>query len=109
MLREKDVFDISEVHLGIIESNGNISVLKKPNKSEVTVEDLNLNKNIPPLAYPIVIEGMVYKNVLAKLNLTEDWLNQQISNLGVKNINEIFFASVNENKEFSPPSNLLSR
>ncbi|WP_346886193.1 DUF421 domain-containing protein [Clostridium sp. UBA4395] len=100
MLREKDIFDINDVHLGIIEPNGNISVLKKINKTEVTVEDLNLTKNTSTLSYPVIIEGVVYKDVLAKLNLTEDWLKKQLDNIGVKNTKEIFFASVNTNKEF---------
>lgn len=100
MLREKDVFDINDVYLGIIESNGNISVLKKPNKSEVTLEDMKLSKNTSSLSYPIIIEGVIYKNVLSKLNLTEDWLNNQLNSLGIKNIEEVFFASVNTKKEF---------
>lgn len=100
MLREKDVFDINDVHLGIVESNGNMSVLKKPNKTEVTMEDMNLNKDTASLSYPIIIEGVVYKTVLEKLNLTEEWLKQQLTNIGVKSEEEIFFASVNSNKEF---------
>jgi uncharacterized membrane protein YcaP (DUF421 family) len=100
MLREKDVFDINDVHLGIIEASGNISVLKKTNKSEVTVEDMNLTRAHPSLTYPVIIEGVVYDNVLAKLNLTENWLNQQLNYLKIKDIDEIFFASINEKREF---------
>jgi uncharacterized membrane protein YcaP (DUF421 family) len=100
MLREKDVFDINDVHLGIVESNGKMSVLKKTNKTEVTLEDMNLNKSTSSLSYPLIIEGVVYKTVLAKLNLTEEWLNQQLTNIGVKSAEEIFFASVNTKNEF---------
>lgn len=100
MLREKDVFDISDVYLGIIESNGNISVLKNPNKTEVTLEDMNLTKSTSSLSYPVIIEGIVYKNVLTKLNLTEDWLSKQLANIGVKSPDEIFFASINTKKQF---------
>ena len=100
MLREKDVFDINDVHLGIVEANGNMSIIKKPGKTEVTLEDLNLTKDAYGISYPVIIDGVVEKNVLAKLNLTEDWLNQQLSNLGVKNAMEVFFATVNEKNEF---------
>lgn len=100
MLREKDVFDINDVHLGIIEASGNFSVLKKLNKTEVTIEDMNLTRAHPSLSYPVIIEGVVYKSVLEKLNLTENWLNQQLNYLKIKNIDEIFFASINEKKEF---------
>lgn len=100
MLREKDIFNINDVHVGIVESNGNISVLKKPSKTEVTMEDLNLHKGTSSLFYPVIIEGVVYKNVIMKLNLTEEWLNQQLINIGVKSAEEVFFASVNTKNEF---------
>lgn len=99
MLREKNVFDISDVHLGIVEPNGNISVLKKASKAEVTLEDLNLSKSSSTLSYAVIIDGVVYNNVLKKLNLSEEWLNQQLTNLGVQNVSEIFYASVNTKKE----------
>jgi uncharacterized membrane protein YcaP (DUF421 family) len=99
MLREKDVFDINDVHLGIIEASGNISVLKKPGKTEVTIEDLSLQKSTSSLSYPVIIDGVVYKNVLMKLNLTEEWMNQQLDKAGVKSVDEVFFASVNTKNE----------
>lgn len=99
MLREKDVFDISDVHLGIIESNGNISVLKKANKTELTVEDLNLPKSTFSLSYTVIIDGVLYNDVLKKLHLSEDWLKQQLTNMGVENLSEIFYASINTKNE----------
>lgn len=99
MLREKEVFDISDVLLGIVESNGNISILKKPNKSEVTIEDMNLTKKEASIAYPVVIDGMIYSDTLSKLNLSGAWLKEHLSKLGINSIEEIFFATVNERKE----------
>lgn len=99
MLREKEVFDISDVHLGIIEPNGNMSVLKKPNRTEVTIEDLKLSKSTSSLSYTIIIDGVVYNDVLIKLNLSEDWLRRQLTNLGVNDTSGIFYASVNTKKE----------
>lgn len=99
MLREKDVFDVNDVEIGIIEPNGNISVLKKPNKAEITIEDLNLQKSAASLSYPVIIEGVVYKNVITELGLSEEWIDKQLSNIGIKSPKEVFFASVNTNKE----------
>lgn len=99
MLREKDVFDISEVHLGIIEANGRISVLKKDSKDSVTREDMNLPKKSEVISYPIIVEGKIYTEVLEKLKLSEAWLWEQLKNMNIKNIEEIFFASINNKKE----------
>lgn len=99
MLREKDVFDISNVHLGIIEANGKLSILKEDIKATVTIEDLNLNKKAPSISYPVIVDGILYEDVLKKLKLNKHWLNQQLSNANVKNIEEVFFASVNDKME----------
>ncbi|MBC2724759.1 MAG: DUF421 domain-containing protein, partial [Desulfosporosinus sp.] len=40
MLREKDIFDVKDVRLGIIEANGKLSVLKQDLKLSVTLEDM---------------------------------------------------------------------
>lgn len=72
MMRQQSIFDISEIHLGIIESNGKRSVLKKDSKSAVTMEDMELTKN---------------------------WLYFQLKKLNVESIHEVFFASVNEKRE----------
>jgi len=97
MLREKDVFDISNVYLGIIEANGRISILKKDSKTMVTLEDMNLKKKSAAISYPIIIEGKIYVDVLEKLNLSELWLREQLSDINI--MEEVFFASVNDKKE----------
>lgn len=99
MLREKDVFDINEVHIAIIEANGGLSLLKKPDKSPVTIEDMYLTKKSPSLSYPVIVDGKEYTEVLAKLNLSSDWLKGQLSSIGIENMKEVFFASVNTNNE----------
>jgi uncharacterized membrane protein YcaP (DUF421 family) len=98
MLREKDVFNISEVHLAIIESSGNLSVIKNANNSQVTIEDINTVKKSSSLSVPVIIEGTVHTKVLQHFNITEEWLHQQLLVLGI-NISDVFFASINTNKE----------
>lgn len=99
MLREKDVFDIKDVHLGIIEANGKISILKNNNKAAVTLEDMDLSRKAAIISYPIIIEGKIYFEVLKKLNLSESWLRNQLSALNINEIEDIFFASVNDKNE----------
>lgn len=99
MLREKDIFDISDVHIGIVEANGVLSVLKKDSKAAVTIEDMYLIKKSSSLSFPVIVDGVVYENVLAKLNLSDSWLQQQLSNLNIKTSKDVFFASVNTKNE----------
>ena len=99
MLREKDIFDISEVETAIIEASGNVSVLKKPEKSYVTREDMKISMKTSTITYPIIIEGTIYSQVLNFLNLNEAWLMEQLKNQKINNIQDVFFASINQNHE----------
>ncbi|MDG5853761.1 DUF421 domain-containing protein [Clostridium beijerinckii] len=99
MIREQGMFDIKDVYLGIIEANGKLSILKQPSKENITIEDMKLEKKNSSLSYPVIIDGKVYEDVLAKLELSNDWLHEELRKLDVKNLDEVFFASVNIKKE----------
>ncbi|WP_432664370.1 DUF421 domain-containing protein [Wukongibacter baidiensis] len=94
-LREKDIFDISEVETAIIEATGNLSVLKKAQKNPVTLEDMGILRASSPIAFPIIMDGTIYSNVLKKFNLNEAWLYQELSHQGISNIERVFYASIN--------------
>lgn len=99
MLRNKDIFDINEVQTAIIEGSGSLSVLKKYEKSAVAREDLDLIRKKSIISYPIIIEGKIFKDPLNSLGLDEKWLRHELTLQGITEIQEIFFASINDNKE----------
>jgi len=99
MLRENDIFDASDVQLGIIESNGKLTVYKSPNKGNVTVEDLGIKKTNEGISYPVIIEGKIYSTVLKDLNLNSTWLKNELSKQDISNIEQVFYASVSKDKK----------
>ncbi|MDF2613306.1 MAG: hypothetical protein K0S71_1092 [Clostridia bacterium] len=99
LLREKDVFDINEVETAIIEASGNLSVLKKPKKNTVTLEDMKIAKKTSSIAFPVIIEGKVYTDVLIHLGLDEAWLRKELRQQEIYDMNNVFFASLNNNHE----------
>ncbi|HAQ06769.1 MAG TPA: DUF421 domain-containing protein [Bacillus bacterium] len=100
MLREKDVFDVSAVQVGILESNGKLTVFKKAEKSSVAVEDLQITKKSDDFAFPLIIDGVIYKEVLQQLKLDESWLVEKLAEKSIYDVSEVFFASINEQKSF---------
>ncbi|WP_078547571.1 DUF421 domain-containing protein [Litchfieldia alkalitelluris] len=98
MLREQGVFDSSDVELALIEANGNLSVHKKAEKNNVTIEDLKLQKKHVGIAYPVLVEGKIYTKILNQFNLDDKWLLQQFNKKGLKP-EDIFFASLTANHE----------
>lgn len=99
MLRQKNVFDINEVETAVIEANGTMSVLKKPQKQTVTLADMDIHSTLSTLALPVIVEGTIYKDVLNNLDLNETWLKQELMNQGVQNIYDVFYASINRNHQ----------
>ncbi|WP_018931861.1 DUF421 domain-containing protein [Gracilibacillus lacisalsi] len=95
MLRDKGVFDVNEVEIAIIEANGSLSVLKKPEKNPVTAEDLQINQPTSKISYPVIVEGVVHSKVLEARNLNEEWLQAELRNKGITNPKDVFFASIN--------------
>lgn len=56
-LRQKDVFDISQVEDAVVETNGSLSVMLKPEYSPVTPEQLNLKVKDDGMPVVIVMDG----------------------------------------------------
>ncbi|MFV8828896.1 DUF421 domain-containing protein [Alkalihalobacterium sp. APHAB7] len=74
-MREKDVFNIEEVLFAIIEPNGNLTVLKKPQYRHVTKQDLNLPAPAETkLPIELIMDGEIIEENLVENNLSNHWL-----------------------------------
>ncbi|ANE47697.1 hypothetical protein SY83_17000 [Paenibacillus swuensis] len=82
LLRQKDIFSIREVAYAVLETNGNLSVLKKSFYDGVTRSDLNLPEQETHIAYSLIEDGEINKEELAKIGKTKEWLLQELSSLG---------------------------
>lgn len=96
MLREKEVFDLSIVQLGIIEANGRLSLFKYAGEAPVVKKDLDLTEVDHQISLPVIMEGKIDTTTLEHLNKDEAWLREELSKMQVK-LNQVFFASINEN------------
>ena len=69
-LRQKDVFDISQVQYAIVETNGQISVLLKAEHDTITREDLKLEAEPQGYKCPVVIDGKIIEQDFTVCNMT---------------------------------------
>jgi uncharacterized membrane protein YcaP (DUF421 family) len=99
MLREKDIFDLKEVDTAIIEASGNLSVYKKAEKQDVKIEDMGLVPTAPGMAYTLIADGQLYPEVLYAFRLDEKWLQNELQERRIPRIEDVFFASINEEQE----------
>lgn len=70
LLREKDVFDITEVELAVFEPTGKLSVLKKAEFLPLTASRLGHKVTPNRVLVPVVLEGELQEKSLAKLGFS---------------------------------------
>lgn len=94
LLRNKDVFDLKEVEFAILEPNGQLSVLKKSEYKNLTPKDMNIKIPASKLSLDVIYDGIIVKENLLRLNKDEKWLLGQLKVQGVRDISEVFFATL---------------
>jgi uncharacterized membrane protein YcaP (DUF421 family) len=61
-LRQKDIFDIEDVEFAVIETNGTLSVLLKPDKRNSTPSNYDKPEKDNGMPCPVVIDGKIISN-----------------------------------------------
>ena len=73
-LRQQGIFNIEDVGFAIVETNGKLSVLKKPEKDIPTAEELGIKTNDKGLEVVVISDGEISKYSLKICGLNRDWL-----------------------------------
>jgi uncharacterized membrane protein YcaP (DUF421 family) len=95
LLRNKEVFDLNQVDFAIIEPNGQISVLKKPQYQNLTPKDMNISVSSTGVSTELIYDGIVIEENLRQLNKDRTWLMDQLKMQGIKDPAEVFLVTLN--------------
>lgn len=94
LLRDKDVFKLSDVEYAVFENNGQLSIMKKSEVQPVTPKDLGLVV-IPELEPRIlIIDGHVMEKSLKATGYTKEWLLSQVQAQGASDFRDVFLAQI---------------
>lgn len=96
MLRQQGIFSIKEVKYGILESSGQLSVMRNEQTSAVTAEMLSITPHEEALSHLLVDEGRIQKQALKFINKDEQWLLSLLAEKGYQDINKIYYAEWSE-------------
>lgn len=94
-LREKDIFNVYDVALASVETDGELTVLLKANKQTVTAGDLNIAKSYNGLMIDIIIDGRIMYNDLKRTSYDERWVREQLKSHNISDLEEVFYAGLN--------------
>ncbi|WP_431089008.1 DUF421 domain-containing protein [Paenibacillus sp. 8b26] len=95
-LRGKNIFNIQDVQYAVLELNGSISVLPKPDRMPVTRKDLHLDvRSKQTFPIELVMDGNIVEANLKQNDITTEWLHSQIKKKGlsIENINYAVISS----------------
>lgn len=98
LIRQQNVFSILEVDYAILEPNGTLSILKKPQYQGTQKSDLSIDAASQPfIPIEVITDGKIlYKN-LKEIGFNIEWLMNQLSNAGINSAEEVFYAEVQPN------------
>lgn len=88
-LRQKDVSDISEVAYAILESNGQISIVKKAAQREATAADLGLTPEERGMMHLLVCDGRINRRNMTLAGWDEARLFRELTRRKVE-ISDVF-------------------
>lgn len=94
LLRSKDIFNLKEVAYAILEPNGDISVLKKPEYLPLTPKDMNITVKPSGISTEMIYDGIVIEENLRQLNKDKKWLLEQLKIQGIKDPSEVFLLTL---------------
>lgn len=86
-------FDISEIDYALMEVNGKISFLAKPNYQPPTNKSLKVKEKRKGLCINIIIDGQIINKALKECHKKEEWLIHKLKEKGFK-INEVLLATI---------------
>ncbi len=92
-LRNQGIFDISTVEFAVMESDGQLSVLLKPEYRPATVQDLGLRPQGGGMSAQLIYDGQVMEENLKVAGVDQAWLAKQLQEQGINNASEVFLAS----------------
>lgn len=105
--RIQGYFDLSDISLAIMESNGKISILPSTAAKPVSVEDLKDSELVTRKKQPaapcinIIMDGVVLYDNLKRSGNNDVWLKNELGKQGISNPNEVFLATVDPNNKLN--------
>ncbi|MFJ7698481.1 DUF421 domain-containing protein [Lysinibacillus fusiformis] len=95
LIRQYQIFSITEIDFAILEPDGRLSILKKPEYQGTQKSDLKIYPS-PPTYLPteIITDGKLLPKNLLEVGKSRDWLKNELSRANIKEIEEVFYAEI---------------
>lgn len=93
-IRQQNVFNVADVEFAILETGGQVSVLKKADRQPVTPRDLKIQVQYSGIPTELIVDGVVIEQNLKQVNLDQKWLKQELAKLGLTDPKQVMYGAL---------------
>ena len=98
--RNNGVFDVEQINYALMEANGKLSILLKPEYQNVTIKDMNLKQEKNGLVANVIIDKKIMKDSLKSIKKDEKWLLKQLKVQGTP-LKKVLLGTVDINEKLT--------
>ncbi|KHF40018.1 DUF421 domain-containing protein [Halalkalibacter okhensis] len=93
-LRSKNIFDLTEVEVALLEPDGTLSTLRKAEFQFVQKKDLHIQVSRAKLTTEIIVDGLLLPQNLEQRRKDLAWVQAQLDKKGIKNLKQLSYAAI---------------
>lgn len=98
-LRLKNYPSISDIEYAVLEANGDLSVIPKPEKAPPTRKDMNITTSSQVMPMVLISDGKLYENNLKLLGKEESYLKKELARAKITDYTQVFLCFFDENRQ----------
>lgn len=77
-LRGNNIVNLGDVEYAILETNGQVTVIQKPDKRNTIVSDFDITPEYEGIPYDLVVDGKIMHENLKKIGKNIEWLKKEL-------------------------------
>jgi uncharacterized membrane protein YcaP (DUF421 family) len=89
-LRLKNYPSLSDVDFAVLEANGDLSIIPKPEKAPLTPGDMNITAPSQTMPMIIISDGVIYRNNLKMLGKDESYIKKELAKGKITDYSQVF-------------------
>lgn len=99
LIRGCDVFNLSDIAYAILETNGNLCVIKKASIEPVTREDMKVKVSQNALPVNIIMDGKLMKENVQMTGIDDKFIQKCMDKAKIKKVKEVLLMTLDNNGE----------
>ncbi|HLQ70303.1 MAG TPA: DUF421 domain-containing protein [Bacillota bacterium] len=99
-LRNKNIFQVSDVEFALLEPTGSLNVMPKKENQPLTPKDMGMNTPSKKAPQNVIMDGRMLLEPLANLSLSKQWLESELEKKNVS-IDNVFLGQADSDAQLS--------